>query len=282
MSAGGSGRGPDTPAQSFAHASPPGSMGAFALLDSSAEASEESEGGVAVAAEPEASASPRVRESAEYRSTPIAPFGVHPLAGLSHAELIEVIAPQLPETLQFLGRYLGSAAAMRATESALWIQWPKDDRVASRMIAKLENKKALEGALARMCGRPMAIQWDFAEFTPAPAAVKSKGAAPPARRFSDSEPTLDYPDGELGGNGNGAEMDHSGYGSFERYPAEVGAMALPVAEEPKATAPRAPDITAESTRKILADGGELARRAKMVRDFFSGGFVDSNGHPVNV
>ncbi|MBI3735770.1 hypothetical protein HY256_04575, partial [Candidatus Sumerlaeota bacterium] len=43
-----------------------------------------------------------------------------------------------------------------------------------------------------------------------------------------------------------------------------------------------PAVTAEGTKRILAEGGELARRAKMVKDFFSGTFSDSNGQPVAV
>ncbi|MBI3735440.1 DNA polymerase III subunit gamma/tau [Candidatus Sumerlaeota bacterium] len=190
---------PETTIRGFAPSSPsPRPMTAFALHDSGAEPEPDAEGAVALAtaAEPSGEVGERV---AEYKS---APLGVHPLAGLSHEELIEAIAPQLPDTLQFLGRYLRSAAAMRATDSALWIQWPKDDRVASRMLAKPENKKALETALARMCGRPMTVHSDFAAAAASPAPPKSKGISP-ARSLNDSEPPADYSYADHEGNGNG-------------------------------------------------------------------------------
>jgi hypothetical protein len=41
-------------------------------------------------------------------------------------------------------------------------------------------------------------------------------------------------------------------------------------------------VTAETTRQILASGGDLARRAKMVKDFFKGDFADSDGRVVAV
>ncbi len=211
--------------------------------------------------------------------------GVNPLAGLSHAELIESVTAQLPDSLQFLTRYLRIASAMRADGGTLAIQWPKDERVASKMIAKPENKKALESALAQICGRPMIVEWDFAT-RPAEVAVappRSKALAP--RAFADSqpmaeglsesndEPPMDYSFIEREASAQNDPYAGMSYASAEELPAQLQTPTNPS----EAALPR---VTAESTRQILASGGDLARRAKMVKDFFKGEFADSDGRAL--
>ncbi len=191
--------------------------------------------------------------------------GSRPLAGLAREELIEMIVPQMPEAAQFLSRYLRVSTAMRADGNALWIQWPKDERTASRMIAQAENKRALEQTLAQICGVPMMVKWNFA------AEEETVSSAPrlihpqPMPVFSESEPEPDW---------NNLTGETPGKNGSAPNPAQRGFSG-------EASSPSAPIIeTSEALRALFDGNAELARRAKMVRDLFKGTFVDAAGRPL--
>lgn len=197
--------------------------------------------------------------------------GSSPLAGLSRAELLEMISPQLPDAFQFLGRYLHTAAAMRADDTGLWITWPMGEKIASKTLAKPDNKRAIERTLEDLVGHPMELRMDFATAAETPSASSSSGVSAVAPRraaaaLSDSDPD------------SASDPDDDGYlDSLMAKAVQNARTALKGAAKAVAGALAGPTITEASTRAALEANPDHARRAKMAREFFSGAFIDSEG-----
>jgi DNA polymerase III subunit gamma/tau len=183
------------------------------------------------------------------------------LASLSRDELVDLIVPTLPEGHRFLGRYLKACSAMRASEGTLWIQWAKNDRVGSTMFANPANRAELENSLVRLAGRPMRVESSFGEEElPAPPRAAAPAPRAGAAAFEDSMPLEAYE----------ATAEAGGFTEPDSAPAV-----------PVAAAPALPHVTEPGTRALLQENDDFARRARMVRDFFEGAFVDHAGRPIS-
>jgi len=293
-----------------------GGMAASAFLDSASEGEEPDLSGMMVGedATPEYSAPPMAKAAptpGPMEAPTPAPIGDHPLMGLSREELIETLAGQLPDSAQFLARYLRASAAMRADATRLWIQWPAGEKVASTTLAKVENKRAIERTLADICGRTMTLYSDFATgasaavpagagtnatmnvsggmpATSAPArATNSLAPATPARPTAPNAPratsAMSAPSSPTFAD-SGYEYSDSDFVSADDPNIQRVLAAQARQNKRNASGPPslAEGVTAQGTRSLLESDGEFARRAKMVRDFFSGTFVDGAGNPVGI
>ncbi|MCH8333347.1 DNA polymerase III subunit gamma/tau, partial [Candidatus Sumerlaeota bacterium] len=226
-------------------------------------------------------------ESAPAPRPPVDPES-QPLAGLARDELLNLLVPQLPESYRYLGRYLGGSVAMRADASALWIQWPKDDHAGSRMIARPENKSALERTLTQLAGKSMTIRTSFSTSIEAAQGPANAAASPPVQApmtrgvFEDSGTS-----GATGASESSTAIDAEdrSENTLDRRSPREGDSDPPPARSEERDAPpgsASPDEASEASpppavpathaglKRALQTDSELSRAAFMVLDFFGG------------
>lgn len=191
----------------------------------------------------------------------------NPLAGHSRDEIINLVAPVLPEAESFMVRYLRNAVSMRADEAALWIQWSKDDIVSPRWFSKSGNREALERTLRQICGRPISVKFSVSEevaFVPAPS--EGRSAARPIMSDSGSDEEAEpQPESAI----------PYAFVTEPPPPPSGGAPRRSAAAEDEG-----PMLTEASARRLLEGNPDLARRARLVKDLLSGRFVDALGRPL--
>lgn len=197
--------------------------------------------------------------------------GSNSLAGLTRDEITNLIAPMLPEAYQFLARYLKLAVSIRAEEASMWVQWAKDDRVGSRMLAKNENREALEKILGQICGRPISVKSSISsEVAIAPNSTKPAPRAASGSVMRDSAAVDELETAE--------ENSTYEFHMPENYTPsrERAEMNDSDSENP------GPDISENSVKKLLGGNADLARRARMVRDLLGGRVVDASGRQISI
>ncbi|MEN6625317.1 MAG: DNA polymerase III subunit gamma/tau [Candidatus Sumerlaeia bacterium] len=179
-----------------------------------------------------------------------APAPVRPSA--SGRELIEELIPQTPD---YLGRYLSQAREATLEGDSLRLGWDGSGSFARKMLSMAGNIKAIEGTLANHFGRPIKLVNADAVGV-APAEPPKQSPRPPAPIMADSEPLDDY------------------------EPPQYGAYVPPKAAKPAAPADNRSAI--EKAREFLKIDPEAARRVKLLREMLNGQVIDENGNALAV
>jgi DNA polymerase III gamma/tau subunit len=188
------------------------------------------------------------------------------LEGLDRDALIERIGSRLPDAHRFLARYFRQSLSMRVQGGSLSILWPRDERVGSRMIARPENKKVIEATLTAMAGRAMTIQTSFSSESAPPTPAE----APPEGAFHDA----DAYDGEPEPESFSPRIEDEGNAARASAPPIEVSFASRAVDASASSESKAPPTPLIDPKSLLAANTDLARRARMVRDFFDGAFVD--------
>jgi hypothetical protein len=207
--------------------------------------------------------------------------------GADRDELIERLVPQLPDASRFLERYLRQAARLRLNEAGLEIAWSDAQHLGKRIIERPENTQAVEATLTRLAGRPMRIRSMVA------AGMPEAAAPPPAAARHPAEP-LDAPmlrdAAALDDEAIGVESAPDDFESDEPRPPSPAAprqvrspeRAAAPGVDPAPSQPIDRRSAREKAQALLAHGGEVARRAKLLREMFHGRPIDEQGQPISI
>lgn len=170
-------------------------------------------------------------------------------------ELIDELLPQTPD---FLARYLSQAKGAELEADTLRLCWDGSAGLARKMLSNPGNVKAIEGILANHFGR--AVKLVNVDVAPSPETKPSGGApaapkpTPPVMR--DSEPLDD-----------------------DDEPVQYSPLPLPQAK-PKPAAPIDNRSALEKAREFLKIDPEVPRRVKILRDMLNGQIIDENGQQL--
>ncbi len=224
------------------------------------------------AAGPMAGAVLREAETSAAGDAAAGPASIAALEGLAQEELLDLLGPLLPDHAQFLIRYLRQAAGLRVEGGTLWALWSKEDRVGPTMIGKPDHRRILEATLTRLAGRPIVLRSTFSNEPLAPRGpTEPPAAAQPIlrdRAATEASDLVEEASTESPWNEGPASEGLSSGRLSSRTP--EGRTTRPLMEILSGTA---------LARQFEADG-ELARRARLARDFFGGRFIDAEGRPV--
>lgn len=164
-------------------------------------------------------------------------------------ELIEELLPQTPD---YLARYLNQARGATLDGNTLRLYWDASAGFPRKMLSRADNIRAVEGTLANHFGRPVKlVNADAPEGIPSNPAAPKPNTAPPM--MADSEP----------------------------YVEEDEPLQYTAPPKPKKPAPPADTRGAlEKAKEFLKIDPEAPRRVKILRDMLNGQVIDENGQQL--
>lgn len=177
---------------------------------------------------------------------------------LTREEIVERIVPLLPDTSQFLGRYLREVFSFTLRDGYMEIAWPVNRILARRLMDKPENQSALEASLTRMYGRPLRVTYAEAPADAQPQAQPR--TAPPS-------PEQQAP----------VMMDSSP----QSEPPPLAGLTAPAKSVGDAE-PTDTRSALEKAKAFLSVQDETHRRVKLVTDMLKGEMIDECGEPLPI